>query len=68
MYDVLVEISAFFKELCSKSLKLEDLDHLEEHIVITLCKMEKNFLPSFFDIMVHLCVHLLPEVKMGGPV
>ena len=68
VYDVLVEISVFFKELCSKSLKLEDLDHLEEQIVITLCKMEKIFLPSFFDIMVHLCVYLVHEAQMGGPV
>ncbi|MCV5003685.1 DUF4218 domain-containing protein, partial [Escherichia coli] len=26
------------------------------------------FPPSFFDIMVHLVVHLVREVKLGGPV
>ncbi|XP_074294134.1 uncharacterized protein LOC141621874 [Silene latifolia] len=30
--------------------------------------MEKIFLPSFFDIMVHLCVHLPAEAKIAGPV
>lgn len=68
VYDVVVKLSLFFKNLCSKSLKLEDLDRLETHITLTLCEMEKVFLPSFFDIMVHLCIHLVREAKLCGPV
>ena len=34
----------------------------------TLCLMEKNYPPSFFDIMVHLTVHLVREVQLCGPV
>ncbi|XP_021737382.1 uncharacterized protein LOC110703896 isoform X3 [Chenopodium quinoa] len=30
--------------------------------------MEKEFLPNFFTIMVHLLIHLVDEVKLGGPV
>ncbi|XP_074281896.1 uncharacterized protein LOC141606599 isoform X1 [Silene latifolia] len=41
---------------------------MQEHIILTLCEMEKIFLPSFFDIMVHLCVHLAVEAKIAGPV
>jgi hypothetical protein len=36
-------------------------------IVMTLCDMEKIFLPSFFTVSVHLMVHLVEEVKLGGP-
>ncbi|XP_021743330.1 uncharacterized protein LOC110709416 isoform X2 [Chenopodium quinoa] len=68
VYDLVVELGIFFKELCSKSLNVEDLDCLENHIIVTLCKLEKVFLPSFFDVMVHLCVHFVGEAKIGGPV
>ncbi|XP_074302614.1 uncharacterized protein LOC141634289 [Silene latifolia] len=68
VYEVVSKLSIFFKELCSKTLKLEVLDHMQEHIILTLCEMEKIFLPSFFDIMVHLCVHLAVEAKIAGPV
>ncbi|XP_058785062.1 uncharacterized protein LOC131659973 [Vicia villosa] len=33
-----------------------------------LCQLEMIFPPSFFDIMVHLPIHLLNEVRLGGPV
>ena len=68
MYDALVELSLFFKQLCSKALKVEVLERLEKSIAITLCKLERIFVPSFFDIMVHLTVHLATEAKFAGPV
>jgi hypothetical protein len=45
-----------------------ELEQLQESIVMTLCDMEKIFLPSFFTVSVHLMVHLVEEVKLGGPV
>jgi len=38
------------------------------NIVETICKLEMIFLPSFFDSMEHLPIHLSFEVKVGGPV
>lgn len=35
---------------------------------MTLCLLEKFFPPSFFDIMVHLTVHLTRQVKLCGPI
>lgn len=64
----LIELSTFFRELCSKVLSMEDLEVLERQIAITLCKLEKIFPPSFFDIMVHLPLHLASEAKIAGPV
>ncbi|XP_039138843.1 uncharacterized protein LOC120276184 [Dioscorea cayenensis subsp. rotundata] len=66
--DALTELSMFFKALCSKILRSEDLDRLQEQIARILCKLEKIFPPSFFDIMVHLPIHLAWEAKVGGPV
>ncbi|CAN6547389.1 unnamed protein product [Malus baccata var. baccata] len=64
----LIELSYFFKELCAKVLREEDLNVLENQIAITLCKMEQIFPPAFFDIMIHLTCHLAWEAKMAGPV
>jgi hypothetical protein len=65
---LLFELGSFFQDLCSKSLRQSDLEELEERIVLILCKMEKFFPPAFFDVMVHLAVHLPREAILGGPV
>ena len=65
---VIVELCSFFKQLCSQVLKTNQLEHLENDIIVTLCKLERIFPPSFFDVMVHLPIHLASEVKVTGPV
>ena len=45
-----------------------ELDELEVAVVETVCQLELYFPPSFFDIMVHLIVHIVYEIKMCGPV
>ena len=62
--DLVCALSAFFKELCAKELSVEKLDDIGVNVVITLCKMEKTFPPSFFTIMVHLLIHLIEEAKL----
>jgi hypothetical protein len=62
----LIELFGFFREICSKTLRLEDLDRLEARIPIILCKLEQIFPSEFFTIMVHLIEHLVHECKLGG--
>jgi len=64
----LIQLSRFFSALCSKELVEEDLDKLSSSIKETLCRLEMVFPPAFFDIMIHLPVHLAEEAKLGGPV
>ena len=52
----------FFKSICCKVVDVSKLDNLESEIIYTLCLLEQFFPPSFFDIMVHLTVHLVREV------
>ena len=47
--EAVIEFSFFFRELCSKTLSLENLDLLQRTIVLTLCKLEKIFPPFFFS-------------------
>ncbi|KAH0657059.1 hypothetical protein KY285_031941 [Solanum tuberosum] len=46
----------------------DNLEQIEAQIPITLCKLEKVFPPSFFDVMVHLPIHLATEAKIAGPI
>ncbi|XP_052621679.1 uncharacterized protein LOC128127271 [Lactuca sativa] len=64
----LIELCQFFQKICSKTLYAKELEDMKTGIVIILCKLEKIFPPSFFTIMVHLCVHLPEEALLGGPV
>jgi len=68
IWNVITEISLFFRDLCASTIKLEDMIHLEKNIPEILCKLERIFPPSFFNSMEHLPVHLPYEAKVGGPV
>ena len=66
--NAICRLSFFFNALCSKFVDVPSLDELQNEIVVTLCLFEKYFPPSFFDIMVHLTVHLIREMRLCGPV
>ncbi|XP_042460530.1 uncharacterized protein LOC122044052 [Zingiber officinale] len=58
----------FFKDIRCKIIDVAKLDKLQSDLIITLCLLEQYFPPSFFDIMLHLTVHLVREVQLCGPV
>ncbi|XP_058761988.1 uncharacterized protein LOC131635383 [Vicia villosa] len=64
----LIRLGSFFRSLCQKVIQVEDLDYLEDEIAEILCQLEMIFPLSFFDIMVQLPIHLVNEVRLGGPV
>ena len=68
VYETVVKLSNFFRLLCQKKLDRETLADLHEDIILILCKLETIFPHAFFDIMVHLPVHLALEAVLGGPV
>ncbi|CAI0448512.1 unnamed protein product [Linum tenue] len=68
VYIVLAELGDFFRKLCCKTIHMADIEQMEKDIVVILCKLEMVFPPAFFDVMVHLAIHLPKEVKLGGPV
>ncbi|XP_048604739.1 uncharacterized protein LOC106409737 [Brassica napus] len=64
----ITRLCAFFNLLCQRVIDREQLLVMEAEIVETLCLFERYFPPSFFDIMVHLTVHLGREARLVGPV
>ncbi|XP_019156907.1 PREDICTED: uncharacterized protein LOC109153494 [Ipomoea nil] len=63
-----IAIRDFYPNMLGKVVDADVLDALQAEVVVTLCQLEMYFPPSFFDIMVHLIVHLVREIKMTGPV
>ncbi|XP_056683319.1 uncharacterized protein [Spinacia oleracea] len=57
----------FFAEICRKVIDPQKLTALQKELAVTLCELEMFFPPSFFDIMVHLTVHLVRETQLCGP-
>ena len=47
----IVELYSFFKQLCSKVLKTNQLEHFQNDIIVKLCKLERIFPPSFFMLL-----------------
>ncbi|KAI3450489.1 hypothetical protein Pfo_007154 [Paulownia fortunei] len=67
MCGTIVELCNFFKKLTSRTLHVANLKKMKEDIVFILCKMEIIFPLEFFDIMVHLTIHLSRETILAGP-
>nr|XP_011465696.1 PREDICTED: uncharacterized protein LOC101306728 [Fragaria vesca subsp. vesca] len=61
-------LCSFFHQLCQRETEKKDIGILDEEIAETICMFERFFPPSFFDIMVHLPIHLAQEALIGGPV
>ena len=57
----------FFEVMSRKSIGVRQLGRLQEEIVGILCELEMYFPPAFFDIMVHLLIHVLDDVVQPGP-
>ena len=64
----IVRLSRIFRKICCKSVDVETREALFLECAETLCLLEKEFPPSFFDIMVHLTIHLVEELFICGPV
>jgi len=62
----ITQLCLFFNAICSKVLDPVKLDELENEAAIILCHLKIYFPPTFFDIMVHLIVHLVREIKCCG--
>jgi hypothetical protein len=57
----LIEMGNFFKQLCTRILKVDILKQMKIDIILILCKMEQIFSLAIFDVM----VHLPREAKLG---
>ncbi|KAL5570407.1 hypothetical protein UlMin_026982 [Ulmus minor] len=64
----IIELCTFFNQLCARTVNVTNMVKAQDQLVIILCKLERIFPPAFFDIMIHLVLHLPEEAILGGPV
>jgi hypothetical protein len=57
-----------FGRICAKSVDPSTIPELLEEIAPTMCLLEKVFPSSFFDVMMHLPIHLVLQLDICGPV
>jgi hypothetical protein len=57
----------FFNRISQKVIGRDELASLQEFAVEKISQFEMCFPPSFFDIMVHLVVYLVPQIEALGP-
>ena len=65
---VITQLCFFFNAICSKVNDPQQLEDLENEASIIICQLEMYFPPSFFDIMIHLVIHLVREIRLCEPV
>src|SRR4051794_32394623 len=63
----LTDLCNFFDVITRKSITVKKLERLQEEIVTIICEMEMYYPPAFFDIMVHLLVHIVDDIEDLGP-
>ncbi|KAL2541929.1 Transposon protein [Abeliophyllum distichum] len=64
----IIELCTFFKQLCARTVKVSDMMASHDHLALILCKFERIFSPTFFDIKILLEMYLSEEAIFGSPV
>ncbi|GJX40428.1 uncharacterized protein Tco_0255418 [Tanacetum coccineum] len=63
----IIELCLFFKQLCARSLMQQDMAKAKKQSISIMIELEQIFPPAFFDIMIHVAIHLPDEAILGGP-
>ena len=67
MRGTLTDLCHFFYAISRKSISVKKLRRLQEEIIVIVNELEMYFPPAFFDVMVHLCVHIVDDIIDLGP-
>jgi hypothetical protein len=62
------EVVFVFQHNFTKVVDPMKLTKLQDNLILTICNLKTIFLPSFFDLMPHLLIHIVHEMKYLGPV
>ncbi|XP_071714493.1 uncharacterized protein [Rutidosis leptorrhynchoides] len=64
----IMQLCAFSKQICARELMVANMLKAQKQLIKLLCTLELIYRPAFFDIMIHLVMHLSKEAIYGGPV
>jgi hypothetical protein len=63
----IIKLCSFFKPISKKVIDVSTLDQLQWDIAETLCRIEMHFPPTYFEISMHLLIHLVDQIRALGP-
>jgi hypothetical protein len=61
-----MKLCSFFNTISQKAVDPMKLTNLQDDLILTMCNLETIFPPSFFDLIPHLLVHIVHEMKYLG--
>jgi hypothetical protein len=63
---MIMKLCSFFNAISQKVVDPMKLTKLQDYLILMMCNLETIFPPSFFDLMPHLLVHIVYEMKYLG--
>ena len=62
--ETIIRLGNLFEKICSKVIRVASIPALKTYAAETFCLLEIHFPPGFFDVMTHLIIHLVEELKV----
>jgi hypothetical protein len=63
LHKTLICLGIMIQRICTKVVNQNEINALHIFVVETLCMLEVKFPPTFFDLMTHLVIHLVDELR-----
>jgi hypothetical protein len=63
----IIKMSRVFQRLCAKEVNEGDAEGMMLDVVMATCVLEKEFPPTFLNVMTHLPVHFVEQLFRCGP-
>ena len=68
IWKLLIMLKGYFRDLCSSTIRVNDLLVKEKNIYIILYKLERIFFPGSFDLIEHFPIHMAYKARVYGPI
>jgi hypothetical protein len=65
---MIMKLCSFFNTISQKVVDPMKLRKLQDDLILTTCNLKTILPPSFFDLMPHLLIHIVHEIKYLGHV
>ena len=63
----IIKLCSFFNVISKKVIDVSTLEQLQRDIAETLVRLEMHFPLTYFDISLHLLIHLVDQIRALGP-
>ena len=64
---LIIKLCSLFNAVSKKVIDVSTLEQLQRNIAETLVRLEMHFPPTYFDISLHLLIHLVDQIRALGP-